>query len=90
VLTRLDVAFSRDQPQKLYVQDRMRENASELWRWLQEGAYFYVCGDGSRMAADVERALREIVAGQGAMTEKQAAEHVAGLARSRRYLRDVY
>jgi sulfite reductase (NADPH) flavoprotein alpha-component len=90
VLTRLDVAFSRDQPQKLYVQDRMRENASELWRWLQEGAYFYVCGDGSRMAADVERALREIVAGQGAMTEKQAAEHVAGLARSGRYLRDVY
>lgn len=90
VLTRLDLAFSRDQAHKIYVQDRMREHAAELWRWLQEGAYFYVCGDGQRMAADVERALKEVAAEQGGLTEEKAADYVAGLAKAGRYLRDVY
>jgi sulfite reductase (NADPH) flavoprotein alpha-component len=90
VLTRLDLAFSRDQAHKIYVQDRMREHAAELWRWLEGGAYFYVCGDGQRMAADVERALKEVAAEQGRLTEERAAEYVAGLAKAGRYLRDVY
>ncbi|MFT4030584.1 MAG: sulfite reductase flavoprotein subunit alpha, partial [Protaetiibacter sp.] len=63
-LTRLDTAFSRDQPQKLYVQDRLRENAAEVVQWLRDGAYFYVCGDGKSMAADVDEALSEIAAAQ--------------------------
>jgi sulfite reductase (NADPH) flavoprotein alpha-component len=90
VLTRLDLAFSRDQAHKIYVQDRMREHGAELWRWLQEGAHFYVCGDGSRMAADVERALREVAAEQGGLSQEDAMEYVAGLAKAGRYLRDVY
>jgi sulfite reductase (NADPH) flavoprotein alpha-component len=90
VLTRLDLAFSRDQAQKIYVQHRMQEHAAELWRWLEAGAVFYVCGDSSRMAADVDRALREIAAEQGGMTENRAAEYVEALAKAGRYLRDVY
>jgi sulfite reductase (NADPH) flavoprotein alpha-component len=90
VLTRLDLAFSRDQAHKIYVQDRMREHAAQLWRWLQEGACFYVCGDGQRMAADVERALKDIAAEQGGLAPEKAAEYVAGLAKAGRYLRDVY
>src|SRR5690606_8485328 len=64
-LTKLSLAFSRDQGQKIYVQDRMREAGAEIWQWLEEGAYFYVCGDASRMAKDVDNALREIVAQHG-------------------------
>ena len=70
----IDTAFSRDQAAKVYVQDRMRENAAELWKWLQQGAYFYVCGDAKAMAKDVDAALHEIVAEQGGMTPEQADE----------------
>lgn len=90
VLSRLDLAFSRDQAHKVYVQHRMKESAAELWRWLEEGAYFYVCGDARRMAADVERALKEIAAEQGGMTEERAKEYLAKLTKAGRYLRDVY
>ncbi|OUY07648.1 molybdopterin-dependent oxidoreductase [Acinetobacter populi] len=90
ILTRLDLAFSRDQEQKIYVQDRMRENGAELWQWLQQGAYFCVCGDASRMAKDVDAALKEIIATHGQMSEEQATEYVIGMSREKRYLRDVY
>jgi sulfite reductase (NADPH) flavoprotein alpha-component len=90
VLTRLDVAWSRDQAKKIYVQDRMRESAAELWRWLQDGAHFYVCGDASRMAKDVDTALRDVAAKQGGLNEAEAKDWIASLARQGRYLRDVY
>jgi sulfite reductase (NADPH) flavoprotein alpha-component len=90
LLTRLDLAFSRDQAEKVYVQHRMLENAPELWRWLSEGAHVYVCGDASRMARDVDDALRRIAAEQGGMSELEAKAYVAGLAKDKRYQRDVY
>lgn len=90
VLTRLDTAFSRDQQHKIYVQQRMLENAPELWRWLSKGAYFYVCGDAQRMAADVDRALIQIVTEQGAMDSAAAKKYVGDMAKSKRYSRDVY
>ena len=89
-LTRLDTAFSRDQHLKVYVQDRMRENAAELWSWIAGGGYFYVCGDAKRMAKDVDQALHDIVAGQGGMTPAQAADYVKQLKKDKRYQRDVY
>ncbi|WP_063535000.1 bifunctional nitrate reductase/sulfite reductase flavoprotein subunit alpha [Burkholderia sp. MSMB1589WGS] len=89
-LTRLDVAFSRDQTEKIYVQDRMVEQGAALWAWLEEGAHFYVCGDASRMAKDVDAALKTIVARHGGMTDEQAADYVARLAKDKRYARDVY
>src|SRR5262245_30008292 len=89
LLSRLDLAFSRDQADKVYVQHRMRENAAELWRWLEEGAYFYVCGDARRMAKDVEDALLQIAAGQGGK-ESGAKAWLDALARAGRYQRDVY
>ncbi|NND99233.1 MAG: sulfite reductase subunit alpha [Pirellulaceae bacterium] len=90
VLTRLDTAFSRDGDQKVYVQDRMREQGAELWQWLLEGGYFYVCGDASRMAADVDRALVDLCAQHGDMTDEQAKAFVAQLTAEKRYVRDVY
>ena len=89
-LTRLDLAFSRDQGYKIYVQDRMRQNASELFSWIQDGAFFYVCGDASRMAKDVDQALIEIVAQEGGMDEQAAAAYVKAMRKEKRYLRDVY
>ncbi|MFC9325746.1 molybdopterin-dependent oxidoreductase [Kitasatospora sp. NPDC057015] len=89
-LDRLDLAFSRDQRNKIYVQDRMREHGPRLWRWLQDGAHFYVCGDAGRMAKDVDQALREIVAAHGGMDEEAAAAYVRQLASDKRYVRDVY
>jgi sulfite reductase (NADPH) flavoprotein alpha-component len=89
-LARLDTAFSRDQGQKVYVQHRLREQGAELWRWLEEGAYVYVCGDAQRMAKDVDDALKGVVATHGAMGAEKAAEYVAGLAKAGRYARDVY
>ncbi len=89
-LTRLDTAFSRDQAAKVYVQDRMKENAAELWRWLQGGAYFFVCGDAKRMAKDVDAALHAIAAEQGGLTPEQAADYVKQLKKDKRYQRDVY
>jgi sulfite reductase alpha subunit-like flavoprotein len=89
-LDRLDLAFSRDQRNKIYVQDRMRENGARLWQWLQDGAHFYVCGDAGRMAKDVDRALRDVVAGHGGMDGDEAAAYVRRLAADKRYVRDVY
>ncbi len=89
-LQRLDTAFSRDGDKKVYVQDRMRENGAELFQWLTEGAHFYVCGDASRMAADVDRTLKAIVAEHGNMSEEQADQYVANLSKAKRYVRDVY
>lgn len=90
LLTRLDTAFSRDQAEKVYVQHRMTQNGAELWRWLQDGAHFYVCGDARRMAKDVDAALQQIVAQHGAMNEADAKSYVAKMAREGRYGRDVY
>ena len=90
VLSRLDLAFSRDQPEKLYVQQRMRETARDIYAWLQDGAYLYVCGDASAMAADVHETLIAIAAEQGGKTREAAVEYVEGLQASKRYLRDVY
>ena len=90
VLTRLDTAFSRDQGGKVYVQDRLREKGAELFSWLETGAHLYVCGDAKRMAADVDRALREVVRDHGSMTDNQAKAYVARLASEGRYKRDVY
>jgi NADPH-dependent sulfite reductase flavoprotein alpha-component len=89
-LTRLDTAFSRDQRAKIYVQDRMREHGAELWSWLQDGAHVYVCGDATRMAADVDDALREVAAAHGRLPPEAAADYVRRLTADRRYLRDVY
>jgi sulfite reductase (NADPH) flavoprotein alpha-component len=89
-LSRLDTAFSRDTGRKVYVQDRMRENAEDLWRWLQDGAYFYICGDATRMARDVDAMLRRVAMTEGRMDEAQARDWIVALARQGRYLRDVY
>ena len=89
-LARLDLAFSRDQPNKVYVQDRMRENAAELWSWIKGGGCFFVCGDAKRMAKDVDLALHQIVAEQVGMTHAQAADCVKRLKKEKRYQRDVY
>ncbi len=90
VLTRLDVAFSRDQTAKIYVQNRMLEHAAELWSWLEQGAHFYVCGDASRMAKDVDAALHQIVQGAGGKSAEAAAAYVQALKTAKRYQRDVY
>jgi len=87
---RLDLAFSRDQKEKVYVQDRMREHAAELWAWLEEGAHFYVCGDASRMAKDVDVALHDIIRTAGGKSEEEAAACVADMKKAKRYVRDVY
>ncbi len=91
-LHRLDLAFSRDQPQKIYVQHRMLECAAELWAWLRNGAYFYVCGDAKHMAKDVHQALIRIAQEQGGLNPEAATDYVnVTLMKSeKRYLRDVY
>jgi len=89
-LTRLDLAFSRDQEKKIYVQDRMREQAAEFWRWLDRGASVYVCGDATRMAKDVDAMLRKIIASQGGMSAEAADAYVHDLNKAHRYHRDVY
>lgn len=90
LLTRLDLAFSRDQAEKIYVQNRMRENGKDLYAQLEEGGYFYVCGDATRMARDVDAALHDIIETQGGMTPEAATEYVNRLKREKRYVRDVY
>ncbi|HWG70842.1 MAG TPA: assimilatory sulfite reductase (NADPH) flavoprotein subunit [Steroidobacteraceae bacterium] len=90
VLTRIDVAFSRDQADKIYVQDRLRENGAAIWAWLQEGAHFYVCGDAERMAHDVHAALLDIARTHGALTDEAAVDYVTAMQRDRRYQKDVY
>ncbi|HEY4257046.1 MAG TPA: sulfite reductase subunit alpha [Candidatus Udaeobacter sp.] len=91
MLTRLDCAWSRDQPQKIYVQHKMTENAAEIWKWIDaEGALFFVCGDARRMAKDVDATLRKIVQEQGGKSVEQANEYVEKLKSDKRYKRDVY
>jgi len=90
LLSRLDLAFSRDQEHKIYVQDRMMENAAELYAWLQDGAYFYVCGDAKRMAKDVDEALHKIFEQEGGMSPEGARHAVKALKQEKRYQRDVY
>ena len=92
LLTRLDLAFSRDQAHKVYVQNRMREEAREIWRWLQNGAYLYVCGDAHRMAKDVHQTLIDIAETEGKLSAQAAAEYVNQtlMKTEKRYLRDVY
>jgi len=87
---RLTTAFSRDQTEKIYVQHRMHEHGAELWRWLEEGAHFYVCGDASRMAKDVDAALRLLVQTHGGKSAEAAEAYVGEMSRQKRYLRDVY
>ena len=90
VLTRLDAAFSRDQASKVYVQDRMMGSSGELWKWLEQGAHFFVCGDAKRMAKDVDAALRQIVQQQGGKSLDEANQYVEKLKSDKRYKRDVY
>lgn len=89
-LSRLDTAFSRDQGDKVYVQDHMLQNGPQLWKWVQDGASIYVCGDASRMAKDVHSALCTIVEKEGAMSAESAQEFVSSLKDQHRYHRDVY
>jgi sulfite reductase (NADPH) flavoprotein alpha-component len=91
-LHRLDLAFSRDQSYRIYVQHRMMEAAKELWSWLQRGAYFYVCGDARHMAKDVHQALIDIAQKEGGLSAEAAAEYVnvTLMKTEKRYLRDVY
>ena len=90
VLSRIDLAWSRDQQQKVYVQDKLREQGAELWRWINDGAHIYVCGDANRMAKDVEQTLLEVIAEFGAMDAEAADEYLSELRVERRYQRDVY
>lgn len=90
VLSRIDMAWSRDQKEKVYVQDKLREQGAELWRWINDGAHIYVCGDANRMAKDVEQVLLEVIAEFGAMDIETADEFLSELRVERRYQRDVY
>jgi sulfite reductase (NADPH) flavoprotein alpha-component len=90
VLTRLSLAWSRDGSEKTYVQDRMRENGADLWKWLEGGAHFYVCGDAKRMAKDVERAIIDVAAEHGKKSPDEAVAYFAALKRAGRYQADVY
>lgn len=89
-VAKLDLAWSRDQLLKVYVQDKMRASGAELWAWLQGGAYFFVCGDAKRMAKDVDLMLHTIIAEHGNMTPAQAADYVKQMKKDKRYQRDVY
>ncbi|EMF0718852.1 NADPH-dependent assimilatory sulfite reductase flavoprotein subunit [Citrobacter freundii] len=90
VLSRIDLAWSRDQKEKVYVQDKLRQQGAELWRWINDGAHIYVCGDANRMAKDVEQALLEVIAEFGGMDTEAADEFLSELRVERRYQRDVY
>lgn len=90
LLSRLDLAFSRDQADKVYVQHRMLEHGKALFDWLENGAHFYVCGDATRMARDVDEALHQIIAQQGGMDEDAARDYVNAMKKAKRYARDVY
>ena len=89
-LARLDVAFSRDQAEKIYVQDRIRANGQEVWAWLQDGAWLYVCGDAKHMAGDVDVALLDVIVEHGGLTREDAETHLKELRRAGHYQRDVY
>jgi len=89
-LSKLTTAWSRDQAEKIYVQHKMLENSAELYAWLEQGAIFYVCGDASRMAVDVDKALHSIIEKEGAKTPEEAAAYMAAVKEAKRYRRDVY
>lgn len=90
LIDRIDVAFSRDQEEKIYVQQRLRENAAEVWRWLEKGAHLYVCGDAERMAPDVHEALLDVIVEAGGKRREDAIDYLRELARQKRYQRDIY
>ncbi len=90
LLTKMNVAFSRDQAEKIYVQDRLKEQAKEVFAWLERGAHLYVCGDANRMAKDVHNTLLEIIAEQGGLSTEQAEDYLKTLRVSKRYQKDVY
>ena len=90
LLTQLDVAFSRDQGKKIYVQDRLIESGPQVYAWLEEGAHFYVCGDANHMAGDVHKALQAILQQHGDLNDEQVHEYINALKQQRRYQRDVY
>lgn len=90
LLTKLDVAFSRDQAEKVYVQDKLRRQAKEIWQWLEQGAHLYICGDANRMAKDVHQALSDIIQQEGDKTAEQAQEYLERLRAAKRYQKDVY
>ena len=89
-LTNLDSAFSRDQAEKIYVQNRMREKGEEFYAWLERGAALFVCGDAKHMANDVDLALREIIATHGGLNADATEHYIETLKREKRYVRDVY
>ncbi|MDM5085301.1 assimilatory sulfite reductase (NADPH) flavoprotein subunit [Aeromonas rivipollensis] len=90
LLSKISLAFSRDQANKIYVQDRLREAGQELYQWLEAGAHFYVCGDANHMAKDVQEALLEVIAEHGHKSREEAEEYLSELRRAKRYQRDVY
>jgi sulfite reductase (NADPH) flavoprotein alpha-component len=90
LLTKLDLAFSRDQDRKVYVQDKMIENGKEMFEWLERGGYFFICGDAYRMAKDVDAALHQVIKKHGNMGEDDAVNYVNKLKKEKRYVRDVY
>ncbi len=90
LLTKMDVAFSRDQAEKVYVQHRIKEHAAEVYAWLERGAHVYVCGDANRMAKDVHTALIEVIAGQSGKSSEEAEDYLKALRSAKRYQRDVY
>ncbi|MBD1558082.1 sulfite reductase flavoprotein subunit alpha [Vibrio sp. S9_S30] len=90
VLTKLDLAFSRDQAEKVYVQDKMRESGAELYEWLERGGYFFVCGDAYYMAKDVDKALHDVIEVHGNKSKEEAEAYVNQLKKQKRYVRDVY
>ena len=89
-LTRMDVAFSRDEEQKVYVQDRLRENAADVYAWLEDGAAVYVCGDARHMAPDVHDALVDVLMSQGGIEREAAEQRLKSMKRDGRYQKDVY
>jgi sulfite reductase (NADPH) flavoprotein alpha-component len=90
LLTRMDVAFSRDQAEKIYVQDRLKEQASDVFSWLERGAHLYICGDANRMAKDVHQTLVEIIQEHGKLSAEQAEDYLKSLRSNKRYQKDVY
>ena len=90
LLTKMDVAFSRDQAEKVYVQHRIKEHAADVYAWLEAGAHLYICGDANRMAKDVHQALIDVIVEQGKKTAEQAEDYLKTLRTDKRYQRDVY
>jgi sulfite reductase (NADPH) flavoprotein alpha-component len=90
LLNKVDLAFSRDQAEKVYVQDRLREKGEEVFAWLEKGAHFYICGDANRMAKDVHQVLIDIIKAHGGKDDEQAESYLKALRSNNRYQKDVY